>query len=360
MARAMRQKEIRAFVERHLLLTGGRVEAANGDLLEVTLPGSGDGKPPAQRLLAFGARAHRGAPEAELVAVGSAFLDRLIQEATATGRYTVVHEPPPRRVRQPKPNPPLPAVDGWRWGSARRGSRPRFLFVYISEYHTIDVPDDLVLVSLDPATGECRSSADGFLELLAQASRTPIDGWPPLPALPTAADVIRSLDALDRRLQRRARRVKEASALEIARETANIEAYYRQLIAEARAPVGRAQVSPEEEAERVRSLQLDWKRRVQEVSRFWEARGDVRLSALGVAMQPCWVFPLLRQGAKRATQRKSTPYAVAALRNGALAELRCGICGARLEKSADIWERMLICVGHSDPARRGRGPEDSE
>ena len=44
-----------------------------------------------------------------------------------------------------------------------------------------------------------------------------------------------------------------------------------------RNPVGRSQLSPQEEGARVRALQLDWKRRVQEVQQFWEAYGDVRL-----------------------------------------------------------------------------------
>jgi len=354
----LRQADVRAFVEAHLRLRGVRLHAGRGDLLPVTLPG-GDGRPdPVDRLLAFGARAYRRSPEAELVAVGSAFLDGLIEEATAGGRFTVVHLPPPARRRRPKAPLRLPRVEGREWGPPEPASRPLFLFAFLAEYHIIDVPDDLVLLAIDPARRVVLESPRGLLAQIKTGSPQPVEAWPPLPAWPSPGELLFAFEALERRLQRRAGRVKEASAIEIARETANIEAYYRQLISEVRAPAGRPALSAEDEAERVRVLQLDWKRRVQEVSRFWEARGDVRLSALGAVMEPCWALPLLRRG-KRQARVRAVPRAVAGCRSGALEEPRCALCGATLVERAEVSGRDLVCEGHGSIRDPGGEPERS-
>lgn len=346
----MKQADIRAFVESYLPLCGGRLRAADGDLLRVTLP-EAEGAEAAERLLAFGPRAHRRHPEAELVAIGSAFLDRLIGQAAAGGRFTQVFRQPPARIRKPSFPKKLPAVPGREWGSPRGAARPLFLFVYLAEYHIIDVPDDLVVLAVDPARREMLASPQGLLGALRSGAARPLKGWPPLQSLPTPGDLVFSLDLLERRLQRRAGKVKEASAIEIARETANIEAYYRQLITELRAPAGRGGLSAEEEGEKVRVLQLDWKRRVQEVSRFWEARGDVRLSAVAAVMEPCWVLPLQRRG-KPVTRSIPGPYAVASCRNGAAEELHCALCGAILRERAEVLGRDLICAEHVAGNRR--------
>jgi hypothetical protein len=327
----MRRSEIRAFVENGLQLGGAGFDAAGEDLLRVSLP---EGE---ERWLAFTPQARRTRPDAELMTIGSAFLDRLVGQARDGGTYAVCYGAAPARARPPAATGKLPAVEDLQWGPPVRVCRPLFLFVYLVEYHTIDVPDDLVLIPFDPARGEALASAAPLLAALRAGNRVAPEGWPALPALPTPGDICRSLDILDRQLQRRARRVKEASAIEIARETANIEAYYRQLIEEARHPLGRSSLSPDDEAGRVRLLQLDWKRRVQEVSRFWEARGDVRLSTLGVVMEPAWVRPLQR----RARTRIGRPYALA--RAG---EPRCAACGARLRGKAGRVGQDLVCPVH--------------
>jgi hypothetical protein len=342
----MKSSEVRAFVETLLPLHGAQLLEAHGELLRVRMPAEDGGEPPPERLLAFGARAHRAHPGAELVAIGSAFLDHWIGEATAQGRFAVVYQSPPKKVRRPAAPASLPHVAGREWGEPVAASRPLFLFIYVAEYHIIDVPDDLVLLAIDPVRRERLGSGAAFLSALRKAEPQPPRGWPPLRSLPTAGDLVLSLDLLERQLQRRARRVKEASAIEIARETANIEAYYRQLISEVRAPVGRGQLAAEEEAERVRVLQLDWKRRVQEVSRFWEARGDVRISAIGVLMEPCWAFPLERRGKSRVKRVSEPLHAVANCRSGALEPLMCALCGARIGRRAGLLGEDLICAHH--------------
>jgi hypothetical protein len=356
----MKQADIRTFVETLLRLRGGEVREAHGDLLRVILP-AGDGRPEApEHLLAFGTQAHRRHPEAELVAIGSAFLDRLISEATSLGRFTVVFAAPPSRTRRPASGLRLPRVSGREWGTPIPASRPVFLFVYVAEYHLIDVPDDLAMIAIDPARREVRPSVQPLLGEIRGGRTMPVRGWPPLSPLPTPGDIVLSLDALESRLQRRARHVKEASAIEIARETANIEAYYRQLILEVRAPVGRGQLTAQEETDRVRVLQLDWKRRVQEVSRFWEARGDVRLSALAAVMEPCWAIPLEPQGRRRGKRTDEGPYAIASCRNGALERPRCAACGAVLAGEAEVLGRDLVCGEHLAAAVPSRELDQSE
>jgi len=349
----VKRAQLRKFVERFLELNGGRLDGGSTDLLRARLPleaareAGEEAAVAGQRelVLAFGARAHREHPDAEFVAIGSSFLERTVAETLGRGRHTVVHLPAPPRPRPPKFPPALPAVEGRQWGAPVRAARPLFLFVYLVEYHTIDVRDDLVLIAYDPARPNAALSPHGMLGAIGRAGRRPEPGWPPLSAVPTTGDLLRSLDLLDRRLQRQARLVKEASAIEIARETANIEAYYRQLIEEARHPAGRSRQTPEDEDERVRQMQLDWKRRVQEVSSFWEACGDVRLSAVAAIMEPCWVFPLKAEGARGRSRSVSPPYAVADWR-GQAAEPVCPLCGSCIQHRAIRLGQDLVCESH--------------
>ncbi|MCK4414494.1 MAG: hypothetical protein KAY32_13220 [Candidatus Eisenbacteria sp.] len=355
----MKQTELRAFVEGFLALNGGHAAQKDGNLLRVQMPPAEtekEGGPAPERLLAFGARAHRDHPDAELVAVGSAFLDRLIQQTVTNGRHAVVHRPVPAEVSPPPGPTALPPVVDCEWLPAVRARRPVFLFVYMAEYHTIDVPDDLVLVPYDPAYGRALGSASPLLEAFRDGVGEADDEWAPLPAIPTPGELFRSLAALDQRLQRRARKVKEASAIEIARETANIEAYYRQLIEEARHPVGRARQSTEEETARVRQLQLDWKRRVQEVSSFWEARGDVGLSAVGAVMEPCWAYHLCPCAGGKRRRKILSPYAIAEC-DGTPAELHCALCGSILRGQGTIYGRDLVCASHLAGAGEPAGEE---
>jgi len=353
----MKQAQLRKFVEQFLELNGARLEGGSADLLRARVP-AGDERDPGRDaagreaargerklVVAFGARAHRDHPGAEFVAIGSAFLERTVAEALGRGRHTVVYLPAPQRSRLPRTPPPLPAVEGREWGPPVRAARPLFLFVYLVEYHTIDIRDDLILIAYDPVRPKAALSPHGMLAAIGRASRRPEEDWPPLSAVPTAGDLLRSLDLLDRRLQRQARLVKEASAIEIARETANIEAYYRQLIEEARHPVGRSRQTPEDEAERVRQLQLDWKRRVQEVSSFWEACGDVRLSAVGAVMEPCWAFPLKAEGSGGRPRNISPPYGIADCR-GQVAEPLCPLCGSSIKSGAIRLGQDLVCESH--------------
>jgi len=341
----MKRSEIRSFVEGYLAHHGAGLIPRGQGLLEVR-PAERGGAAELPRLLAFGPEAHRHHPEAELVAVGSSFLDRLVGEATRDGRYAVVYEP---TGGDPGPVPRLrglPLLDGGRWGRPRLGYRPVFLFVYVAEFRTIDVPDDLVLIGLDPARGEVLANPAALLDRLAVDATAPAEGWEDPGALPSRGTVQRSLALLDRRLQRRARTFKEAATLEIARETANIEAYYRRLIDEVRHPVGRGRLTPEEESKRVRALQLDWKRRVQEVARFWEAGVFVRLSALGVVMRPCWVIPW-RGTSRGAGRGAGRPILAADLANGELWQPRCPLCEGRIRTRGSALGADIVCVGHT-------------
>lgn len=325
------------------------MEEISSDLIRVRPPAAkGRGRQKA-RVLAFGARAQRSHAGAELVAVGSAALDGLVNEAQQHGRYTIAYAPPPENGGAPPRGSELPRVPGWRWEEPQQAYRPFFLFVYLAEYHTIDVHDDLELIALDSARAEVLSSSTFILDILRMGGPPP-RSWRSLPAQPTIWDIRRSLEALDRRLQRRARKVKEAAAIEIARETANIEAYYRQLIDEARHSVGRSQLSLEEEGQRVRTLQLDWKRRVHEVQRFWEAYGDVRLSAIAAVMQPCWAMPLVRERGRRRASRSEMPTAVAEYDTGRLVEPRCAVCGEKVVQEGVIISKQLACRRHSGEA----------
>jgi len=341
----VKRSEIRRFVERCLDRQGARVSEVGPALVRVELPVD-EGEAAEKKLLAFGKRVHQQNPEAELVAVGSAFLDHLVNRAASEGRFTVSFRPPPDEMPDPPASKSLPEVGRATWARPKPAYRPVFLFVYVAEYRTIDVPDDLELIALDPARGEAVSPVGPLIEGMKSGLTEAPEGWEVLGTLPTRGALLRSLALLDQRLQRRARRVKEAAALEIARETANIEAYYRQLIEEVRHPVGRARHSPEDEAGRVRALQLDWKRRVQEVARFWEAGVTVRLSALGAWMEPCWAWPLRGRGPRGGRRGTGRIYLAADPISGLVHYPRCPLCGERVRGEAEVSGADLVCPDH--------------
>ena len=145
----MKRSEIREFVESFLLHRGSRVEDVASDLLrsvETTEEGGEE-----SQVLAFGTRVHRAHPEAELVAVGSAFLDQLAGEASRGGRYVVSYAATPEEGTEyaaPALPKTLPRIPDGIWQAPKRAYRPLFLFVYVAEYRTIDVPDDLELIAL--------------------------------------------------------------------------------------------------------------------------------------------------------------------------------------------------------------------
>jgi hypothetical protein len=346
----MKRSDIRSFVERYLAYRGARVEPVGPDLLDVAYRSDASFGADGGRQLAFGARAHRSHPAAELVAVGSAFLDRLVGAAARGGKYTVTYRPRPSGKGCKPSRNRLPEVEGGTWTAPRPGYRPVFLFVYTAEYRTIDVPDDLELIPLDPLHCEVHASPSALLDGLGEGSAEPADGWRAAATLPSPGTLLSSLNVLDRRLQRRARKVKEAAALEVSRETANIEAYYRQLIEEVRHPVGRGRLSPEDEIEHVRRLQLDWKRRVQEVASFWGVGASIRLSALAVLMEPCWVMLLRGQKIRGRRRGSGVVYAAADYASGALLDPRCALCGAKIRRRAACVGADLVCRPHTADA----------
>jgi hypothetical protein len=357
----MKRSEIRDFVLDFLRHQGVAVEQEAPDLLRI-LPGGAT--PRKTRLLAFGQRTHRAHAEAEFVGVGSALLDQLVGDATRRGRHVVSYAALPAEEAKAPAAPETLRVPDATWRSPQRAYRPLFLFVYVAEYRTIDVPDDLELIAYDPARGEWLASCEEVLAGLERGMPGPPEGWLALSSRPTPGAICRSLSLLDKRLQRRTRKVRDAANLEIARETANIEAYYRQLIDEVRNPVGRSRLSPESEEQRVHALQLDWKRRVQEVAQFWEAGAHVRLSAVAAWMVPCWASRLRFQGGRRGGRGQGPLCQVAEYESGAFLTPRCPLCGRKLRRSVDLIGADLVCAAHAMerqlPARGDRRAVRSE
>ncbi len=349
----MRRGDIVSFVEGFLAGRGVRAKRLGGDAIEAGLDPSTLEPAGSPRVLAFSQRALKRYREAEAAGVGSALLDRILARSLEEGRIAVAFEP----VSEEKGTPPgvagAPSLTRSRWASPRLGYRPFFIFVFWVEYHMIDIPDDLVVLGVDALDGSVTAEVGELLSLLKDGKAEPQPGLTVPPAVPERFHLARALDALDRRLQRRARKVKESSATEIARETANIEAYYRQLIDEVRHPVGRGKLSAEEEEERVKALQLDWKRRVQEVSGFWEAAGDVHISAMAVLMRPSWLLPVR----PRRKGKRLGPFAYARLGQSSW-ELRCATCGAKLERDVEVRDAKFLCAQHAGTEPRTRETEE--
>jgi hypothetical protein len=111
-----------------------------------------------------------------------------------------------------------------------------------------------------------------------------------------------ALHAFERRMRRRIKKVEQASQERLEEETASIKVYYEQLIEEARNQSRRWSTRLEDREDRIRWLQLEWKRRTEEATEFWRPNVTARLVALGIQMQPRVAYRIARPGGSKTTK----------------------------------------------------------
>lgn len=292
----MKPSQLKHFVTGLLTTAGARVEEKSPNLAVIEADG-----PLAQRLgpshfaLAWSTRGLQEHPASELAVMGNPLFERILDLASERGRVGVRYLPsPPRKKKRPDP----PSGNGSLASAEPIASYlPTYYFVFKIEYSLEETPDELEVVAVDGATLEPLAQAPELGEYWESLSREPEaerDPGQPFPLPPAAADA--AMQALERRLRKRVTKLRRVSELALEKETENIKQYYEQLIHEARNVGRRWSASTDERSEKIRILQLDWKRRIEDAAQFWHPRVDVELLSVGAVQRAALRFPLKPEG----------------------------------------------------------------
>jgi len=294
----VKASQFKTFVETFLEELGGEFLRREAQFVEVKLPDKVALDWPTRHLrLAFSPKAQGTAPDTELLSVGHPLLDRILDLCRSQGRFSKRFEPvPKKRGRRPTLGSAPDLEEGWEWGEPVEAYRPLVCLAFVINVSTMEAPDELETLLLDPWTGEHLGEGAGEIRAWSEETEEPAAGRRVLP-LPDMDVVLKwGLALLDGKIHKRVARVKGRHRGELQGEVENIETYYRQMIEELRNGSRRDHLTAAEREEKIRVLQLDWKRRIQEATEYLRPRITVRLSAVGILYRPCWALPAL--GAK--------------------------------------------------------------
>lgn len=328
----------------------------------------------AELTFSFNRRALARHPRAELATVGNPVFDRLLAVAREEGRVGVGFVHPPAHPSKPPSPEKAGSGIGHAFGAPLAVYQPVYHFLFTITYPSIEAADEMELVSVDGATTEVWAQTPDLMELWDSLEDEPRKGRTVLPSLPVTDGVLHTARrALERRMRRRIKKVEQTSRQRLDEETASITTYYEQLIEEARNQSRRWSTKVEDREERIRWLQLEWKRRIEEANEFWRPHVDARLVALGLMMQPRHAYPLL-SGPKARKGAPRGPYRIWDDATKQFLSLACDACGrtALTEARPSLrggWE-CLVCpdrpVDPPEPAegngegkdRTGKGPKE--
>jgi len=301
----MKAKQLRTFLEEFLISQGATTERRGEHLLAVHSPRrlvSSIGSK--ELVLAFSLRGLQEDPRSELVTVGNPVFDRILELARQSGMAGERFEPaPPRRKKVPEPEDHFDFGGQAKVGPAVETYTPLYYGLYRIEYSLEDVADELEPVPVDGVSLLTLPQTPELGETWSRMETKPARGRSPQPAYPVPVPVLRtSLRLLEKRLRKRLSKIRRASEEHLVRESESIERYYRQLIEETRNASRRWSTSAENREERIRVLQQDWKRRIDEAQVYWRPQLDVKLVAVAAAQRPRIGFPV---AGGSATERKS-------------------------------------------------------
>lgn len=290
----MKPSELRQFVEELVVAHGASVRASTPHLLRFD-----SGQALAARTgratlaFAFNQRGLDEDPTSELATVGNPVFDHVLELAQESGHVGVRYLPVPTNAdRRNKPKPP-DAGRGRSYGEAFDSYVPLYLHVFKVQSSVEEIPDTLETVAVDPVVGEALAQSPDVLDLWPSLQPVPEEGRRVPQALPVPEAVLAlGLDGLERRLRRRVGRLKRDSDRHLHIQQESIGKYYQNLIEEVRSSKRRLAGGVQAKEEKIRLLQLDWKRRIEEAQEFWRPRVDVQLAGVGVVQRPSIEFPL--------------------------------------------------------------------
>jgi hypothetical protein len=249
----------------------------------------------------FSRRAITKNPKSELATVGNPVFDRLLSVAREEGRIGIAYTKPSSPAPRPPASDKLGEIDGARLGHPESVYQGIYHFVFTIAYPSIETADEMEVVSVDGGSLDIWAQTPDLSVLWTGLEPEPRKGrseLPPLPIPPKLLDA--ALHAFERRMRRRIKKVEQASQERLEEETASIKIYYEQLIEEARNQSRRWSTRLEDREDRIRWLQLEWKRRTEEATEFWRPNVTARLVALGIQMQPRVAYRITRHGGSKA------------------------------------------------------------
>ncbi len=249
----------------------------------------------------FSRRAITKHPKSELATVGNPVFDRLLSVAREEGRIGIAYAKPLSPVPRPPANDKIGEIDGARFGQPEPVYQGIYHFVFTITYPSIETADEMEVVSIDGGNLDVWAQTPDLSVLWTTLEPEPRKGRAELPPLPIPPKVLETaLHVFERRMRRRIKKVEQASQERLDEETASIKAYYEQLIEEARNQSRRWSTRLEDREDRIRWLQLEWKRRTEEAAEFWRPNVTARLVAVGIQMQPRVAYRLARQTGSKA------------------------------------------------------------
>ncbi len=317
------------FLRDWLAVRGLEPHVAESDVWSFTVP-----KDLRERLgsseltFSFNRKALARNPRAELATVGNPVFDRLLAVAREEGRIGIAFiRPTGAAPRPPAPEKLFPDSDA-RFGPPIPVYQPIYHFLFTITYPSIEAADEMELVSVDGTTLEVWAQTPDLMELWESLEDEAQKGRTALPALPLTEVVLATARrALERRMRRRIKKVEQTSHQRLEEETASITVYYEQLIEEARNQSRRWTTKVEDREERIRWLQLEWKRRIEEANEFWKPHVDARMVALGIMMQPRQAYPLQTHAKGRRAAVPKGPYRFWDESTKSLLQPACDACG---------------------------------
>ncbi len=294
----MKARQLRGFLEEFLASRGAETSPAGEHLLRVKLPKSLE--PAVGRsdlVLAFNLRGIEEDPASELGTMGNPVFERILGLAREGGVAGVRYQkaPPAGKALAAAPNPAakLRLAPGVRVEPPRAILAPLWLLIFRAEYSLEEQADELEVVPLDGITRQVLAQTPELVDYWEALSPQPPAGWESSSPFPLPRPLaLAALAVLEKRLRKRLGKIRRESEGYLQRETASIEGYYRQLIDEVRNTGRRWALAPAQRDEKIRMLQLDWKRRSEDARRSWEPQIEIALAAAGAAMLPriCWTL----------------------------------------------------------------------
>lgn len=327
----MRSPVLQSFIRDWLTIRGLEPQLLEADVWQFPVP-----KELRERFgrdemtFSFNRRAIAKNPKSELATVGNPVFDRLLSVAREEGRIGIAYSKPISPAPKPPASEKIGNLDGVRVGHPEHVYQGIYHFVFTIAYPSIETADEMEVVSVDGGTLEIWAQTPDLSELWTKLERTPRKGRSDLPPLPIPPRVLEgALRAFERRMRRRIKKVELASQERLDEETASIKTYYEQLIEEARNQSRRWSTRLEDREDRIRWLQLEWKRRTVEATEFWRPNVTARLVALGIQMQPRVAYRLSRPtGTKtKGGQRHRTAVRVWDEATRTMLPAYCEVCG---------------------------------
>lgn len=419
----MKTWQLRSFLEEFLSAQGATTERKGDNLLVVQSPKKLVPAIGAKELVvAFNLRGVQEDPRSELGTVGNPVFDRILELARESGRVGQRFEKLPGDLAEAVKVPPEAGKTGNGKTNGRRSAgngkgaaegngkttgngsgkkaepagppdpqehyrligrgvkvgapvptyTPVYYVIFRIEYSLEELADELEIVPIDGVSLQPLGQTPELTEYWEGLETEPAPDRTPSPAFPIPPEVIRTaVRLIEKRLRKRLAKIRREADEHLTHETESIENYYKQLIEETRNASRRWALPAGGREERIRLLQLDWKRRIEEAQAYWRPSLDVRLAAVAAAQRPRLAYPVKAGGARGQGEAAAGPRKSAVLSEPRTPEHRSRVAeaippvrghSARLTLYWDETERRFIdppCRGCGTPGQKDLTPSET-